>query len=154
MIDTPQIVQTDARFTAVIHLTVPRGEMRTVMGPGIGEVMAAVKSQGIGPAGPWFTHHFKMHPATFDFQICVPVTAPVHPVGRVTAGTWPAMKMVRTVLHGGYEGLAGAWGEFNAWIKANGHQPAADFYECYVAGPESSPDPAHWRTELSRPLTG
>ena len=40
------------------------------MGSGITEVMAAVKAQGIGPAGLWFTHHRKMDPATFDFEIC------------------------------------------------------------------------------------
>ena len=42
MIDPPQIVQTDARQTAVIRLTIPRAEIRNVMGPGIGELMAAV----------------------------------------------------------------------------------------------------------------
>ena len=53
------------------------------MGAGIGEAMAAVKAQGIGPAGPWFAHHLKMTPETFDFDICVPVSAPVTAVGRV-----------------------------------------------------------------------
>lgn len=152
MIDTPKIVQTAAQHTAVIHLTVPRSEMQTVMGPGITEVMAAVKAQGIGPAGPWFTHHLKMNPATFDFEICVPVTAPVTPVGRVKAGEWPAMRVAQTVSHGGYENLGNAWGEFIAWLEANGYKFGPDLYECYVAGPESSSDPANWRTELNKPL--
>ena len=26
-------------------------------------------------------------------------------------------------------------------------------WECYTSGPESSPDPGKWRTELNRPLT-
>ena len=77
MLDTPQIAQTTTQLTAVIHLTIPREEMRNVMGPGIAELMAAVAAQGIGPTGPWFTHHLKMDPATFDFEIGVPVTAPV-----------------------------------------------------------------------------
>ncbi len=152
MIDTPQIIQTTALHAAIIHLTIPRSEMRTAMGPGIGEVMAAVKAQGIGPAGSWFTHHLKMDPATFDFEICVPVTTPVKPVGRVKAGEWPAMTVVRTVLCGGYEGLGVAWGEFGTWLQANGHKTGSDLYECYTAGPESGPDPANWRTELSKRL--
>src|SRR5258706_2207156 len=73
MIDTPQITQTTATLTALIYLMIPRSELRSVMGPGISEVIAAVKAQGIGPTGPWFTHHLKMDPATFDFEICVPV---------------------------------------------------------------------------------
>ena len=94
-----------------------------------------------------------MHPDIFDFEISVPVTAPVAAAGRVKPGQWPAMKVARTLYHGPYEGLGEAWGEFMDWIKANGHTPRADLYECYVAGPESSPDPATWRTELNRPLT-
>jgi effector-binding domain-containing protein len=152
MIDAPQVLQTTAQLTAFIHVTIPRSEIRAVMGPGIGEVMAAVKAQGIGPTGPWFTHHLRMDPATFDFEICVPVTAPVTPVGRVKAGRRPAMKVARTVFHGDYQNLSAAWDEFDTWIKANGHQPSPDLYECYFAGPESSSDPANWRTELHRPL--
>jgi len=94
MIDTPKIVQSVARQTAVIRLEIPRAEIRTVMGPAIAEVIAAVTAQGIGPA----------------------------------------------------------WAELNAWIAAAGHKAAPGLWECYVAGPESAPDPAKWRTELNRPL--
>lgn len=86
MIDTPQITEITAQLAATIHLSIPRSEIRSAMGVGIAEVMAAVKAQGIGPAGPLFTHHLKMDPATFDFEICGPVTAPLAPVGRVKPG--------------------------------------------------------------------
>ena len=154
MLDTPEIVQTAAQPIAIIHITVARSEIRNVMGPGRSELMAAVAAQGIAPAGPWFTHHLRMDPDIFDFEIGVPVAAPVAAIGRVKPGQSPAMTVARTVFHGGYEGLGAAWGEFNAWIAANGHKPGPDFWECYVMGPESSPDPATWRTELSRPLIG
>ena len=154
MLDTPQIAETAARPTAIIHLTVPRDEIQTVMGPGLGELMAAIAAQGIAPAGPWFTHHLRMHPDVFDFEIGVPVTGPVAASGRMKPSEWPAMKVARTVYHGPYEGLGAAWGEFVAWIVAQGRSPAADLWECYVAGPESSPDPATWRTEFYRPLVG
>ena len=154
MIDTPRITQAAAQRTALIRLTVPRKEIRNVMGPGIGELRAAVAAQGIAPAGPWFTHHLRMDPEIFDFEICVPVTAPVAAVGRVEAGQLPAATVARTVFHGSYEGLPSAWGEFDAWIAAEGHTPGPDLWECYVAGPESNPDPTTWCTELNRPLLG
>jgi effector-binding domain-containing protein len=154
MIDTPHITQTAAQQTAIIHLTIPRDEIQNVMGPGLSELMAAIAAQGIAPAGPWFTHHLRMDPDTFDFEIGVPVTAPVTAAGRMKAGQLPATKVARTIFHGNYEGLGAAWGEFDAWIAAQGHTPGADLWECYVAGPESNPDPATWRTELNRPLTG
>ena len=53
MIDTPQIVHTAAQSTAIIRLTVPRDQMRTVMGPGIDELMSTLRAQGIVPSGPW-----------------------------------------------------------------------------------------------------
>ena len=127
-------------------------EIRNVMGPGYQEVMAAVAAQDIGSAGPWFTHHLRMDPEVFDFEIGVPVSGPVAPTGRVEAGQFPAATVARTVYHGGYEGLPDAWGEFEAWIAAEGLTTASDLWEVYAAGPESSDDPAEWRTELYRPL--
>jgi len=152
MIDTPRIVRTAAQPTAVIHLTIPREEVRKVMGPGRQELMAAVAAQGIAATGPWFTHHLKMDPGIFDFEIGVPVAAPIVAAGRVQPSQLPAVTVARTVYHGDYEGLAGAWRELDSWIAAEGHQRSPDLWECYVAGPESNPDPASWRTELSRPL--
>lgn len=153
MIDTPQIVPTDARITAKIRLTVPRADIRNVMEPGIKEVINTLAAQGIAPAGPLFTHHLRVDPDIFDFEICVPVTTPVVATGRVQPGHLPAAaKVARTVYHGPYEQLGEAWGKFINWIVSNGHTPAADLWESYVTGPESSPDPATWRTELYRPL--
>jgi effector-binding domain-containing protein len=153
MLDKPRIVQTEAQLTAVIRLTVARAKIQSVMGPAIGEVMAALAAQGRAPAGPVFSHHLRMDPEVFDFEVGVPVTAPVAATGRVKASRLPAATVARAVYHGGYEGLGAAWGEFGKWIAAEGHTPASDLWERYVAGPESSPDPATWRTELNRPLT-
>jgi effector-binding domain-containing protein len=72
----------------------------------------------------------------------------------VEPGERPAARVARTVYHGPYVGLGPAWGEFGAWIAAEGHTPAPDLWECYLTGPESGPDPSGWRTELNRPLAG
>lgn len=152
VIDVPMVTETTPQLAAAIHLMVPRNEIRSVMGPGLNEIMAAVQSQGIGPTGPWFTHHLKMNSATFDFEICVPVSAPVKPVGRVVSRQIPAVRVARTVYQGPYEQLADGWKAFDSWMAASGHKPAQDLYECYAVGPESSPDASQWRTELRRPL--
>lgn len=152
MIDEPQIVQTEAVQTAFIHVTIPREKIQEVMGPGYMEVMAALAVQGVTPTGPWFTHHLKMDPATFDFEICVPVDAPIKPAGRVQAGQLEARKIARTVYHGGYEGLSDGWVQFEDWIKKHGHAAAPDLWEIYTIGPESGPDSSKWQTVLNRPL--
>ena len=148
----PQILQTKTQQIASIHLTIPRKEIRKVMGPGIQELRAALAAQGIAPAGPWFNHHLKMDPNVFDFEISMPVATPVVAVGRVKPGTLSAATVARTVYRGPYEGLGDAWSDLTAWVVAEGHTPAPNLWECYLVGPESDPDPAVWRTELNRPL--
>ena len=153
MLATPQIVKTEAQRAAVIHLTVPRSEMMKFFGPAVGELMSALAVQGIEPIGAVFAHHLKMSPDNFDFELGVKVAAPVKPAGRMKPGQLPAAKVARSVYSGPYEGLPAAWGEFNKWMKANGHAQAEDLWEVYSVGPQSSPDPANWRTELNRPLS-
>jgi len=152
MLDEPQIVQTAAQAIAMVRLTVPRAEIQNVMGPGLTELRAAVSAQGIAIVGPWFTHHLLMDPAVFDYEICVAVASPIAAAGRIQPSVRPAMKVARTVYRGGFEGLGAAWGEFNAWVAAEGLEPAKDLWEVYLAGPESSSDASKWATQLDRPL--
>jgi effector-binding domain-containing protein len=152
MLETPHITHAEARPAAVIHLTIPRSQIQQVMGPAIGEVMAAVKAQGAGPAGAVFAHYLSMPSDMFDFEVGVPVSAPVTAAGRVQPGQLPGGRVARTVYQGNYDGLGSNWGEFQRWIKEQGHAIAPGLWEVYARGPESNPDPATWRTELNQPL--
>ena len=154
MIESPRIVQVEQVLTAAIHLTVPRSQIQQVMGPAIAEVMGVVAAQGAGPAGPWLTHHLRMDPVTFDLEVCVPVTRPVEPAGRVVPSSLPAARVAQAVYCGPYEGLGAAWGEFRAWITAQGLTPGPSLWEVYQVNPANSVDPATWRTVLHQPLEG
>ncbi len=150
LIDAPQIVQTAAQHTALIHLVIPKDQIQELMGPGIEELMSTVGSQGIQIIGPWFTHHNRMSPDQWDFEISVPVASPIKAAGRVKPGTWPAMKMVRTHYRGPFEQLGEAWGEFDGWTEANKINTDDELWEVYLVGPESGPDSSKWTTQLSR----
>ena len=152
MIDTPAITTTREQATAVIHLSIPRAEIQQAMGPAHQELFSTLAAQGLTPAGSWFSHHFRMDPATFDFEVGVPVSGAVTPTGRVASSRLPATRVAHTVYRGGYEGLGAAWGEFDAWIKREGLKPTGALWEIYAAGPESESDPSAWRTELNRPI--
>lgn len=152
MIETPQITEFGPQQIAMIRLTVPAAEIQKVMGPGFMEIMGVLAAQGIAPTGPWFTRHVRDPGAVFDFAICVPVGKAVEPSGRVEPGELPATRVARTVLHGNYSGLANGWKELRAWIATQGHARQEGLLERYVKGPESSEDPADWRTELIQPL--
>lgn len=152
MVDTPQVITTDAQQTAAIPFVIPRAEMPKVMGPAFQELMTVLAHQGLAPMGPWFTYHRRLDPELFDFEIAIPVATAVQASGRVVPSSVPAATVARAVHRGPYEGLAAAWGELEQWVERNGHRPRGDFWERYVAGPESSSDPAQWRTELNRVL--
>lgn len=152
MIGTPEIVYTDEQLTAVIHLIVPCAEIVNVMEPAIAEVLTVLAAQGVAPAGPCFSYHLKRPSDTFDFEVGFPVSGAIIPAGRVRMSKLPAAKVVRTIFRGNYEGLGAAWGEFCAWIVAEGLTVQDRFWECYALGPETNPDPEQWRTELIRLL--
>jgi effector-binding domain-containing protein len=153
MMETPRIVQTDAQLTAVIQFTIPREEIQAVMDPAIAEIMQVVTAKGVGPTGPVFSHHFRIVPGIFDFEVGVPVLAPFAPDGRVKPSALPAATVARTTYYGPYDGLGTAWRWLSDWIHTERYTPAEDLWECYIAGPETSRKSADWRTELNRPLT-
>ncbi|MFN7982100.1 MAG: SRPBCC domain-containing protein [Vicinamibacterales bacterium] len=150
--DSPHVIDMPAQHAAAIHLTIPRSDIQKVMGPTLQELHAVVAAQGITPSGPWFTHHLEMTPDTFNFEVCVPVSAAISETGRVVNRDFPARRVARRVYRGGYEGLSSAWSELMQWIDAQGHTAAPDLFECYVAGPETGAPASEWRTELTRPL--
>ena len=127
MIGTPEITETRPRAAAVIHVTVPRDEIRTVVPVAIREILATLSGQGIAPAGPLFDHHLKTSEQAFDFEVGFPIVAPMQPTGRVKNGELPGGRIARAVMSGDYEGLAKAWAEFREWMKREGHVSRGDF---------------------------
>ena len=152
MIDTPHIVQSAQLRTAAVPVVVPRSEIQQVFPPAVNELLAAMREQGIEPAGPLFSYHRKMPSEVFDMEIGFPVDDDVKVSGRVVASTLPALKVVRTIYRGPMEGLASAWGELKNWAVAEGLATRPFIWENYLVGPGNTPDPSAWQTELNLPL--
>lgn len=154
MLEPIQVLTTQAQKAAVICLSAHPAELPRVMGPAFPELLQAVAAQDVAPAGPVFSHFLKMTPELFEFEIGVPVASDIEPAGRVRPGQLPAATVVQTVYQGPYEGLPGAWGQFDRLVDEAGHQKLGELWEEYIYGPESSPDPATWRTRLNRLVNG
>jgi effector-binding domain-containing protein len=152
MIETPQILELPARQIATVRMLMPRNEIEKHMDPAVRELYATAAAQGIAPAGPFFTHHFRRPTDSFDFEAGIPVERRISAAGRVQNSVWPAMRVARTVYQGGYEGLGSAWGEFIQWVAQQKLETSQELWEVYLRGPESSPDASTWRTELNLPL--
>ena len=150
--DGPSVIDMPAQHAAAIHITVPRREIQQVMGPTLQELHGVLAAQGLTPSGPWFTHHLEMTPDTFNFEVCIPVSAALTETGRVVNRSFSTRRAARVVYRGGYEGLSSAWGGLMQWIDAQGFTAAPDLFECYAAGPETGAPASEWRTELMRPL--
>jgi effector-binding domain-containing protein len=151
MLEPLQIVETESRPVAVVHLVVPRTEVQTVMFGAIDEVHRVLAAQEISPASPVFTHHLRMDPLVFDFEVGVAVATPVEATGRVLTSQLPETTVARTVYHGPYEQLGQAWSEFDALLAAQGYTLGEDLWECYLA-PGQGSDASELRTELNRPI--
>lgn len=152
MIDSPKLVDSPKRLVAAIRLTIPKDHIQQEIGSAIGEAMSVVAEQGIEVVGPWFCAHDRMDPIEWDFDVCVEVATPVVPQGRVKPGVLEPARVVQTNYRGPYEGLGEGWGEFEAWIAANGFVGALNLFERYCVGPESGDDGSVYVTELNRPL--
>ena len=152
MIDTPQIVTTQPLTIAKIYAKIPTSAIQQEMGKLVQELIQSIRAQNVEITGPWLTHHFRRPAEFFDFEVCIPVTSEVKANGRMEPGVWPAMKVVRTIYHGGYEGLPSAWGELMAWIGSNDVKISEEIWERYLINPDSEKDSSKWQTELNRPI--
>lgn len=149
MITPPEVINTQEIATAVIPLVVPGREMPKYMDPAIKELIKTITSQGIRITGPMFSYHHRRPSDTFDFEIGFEVSKAVEPEGRVINGKLPAVKVVRSVYQGPYDGLAQAWPELQTWVRKNGHGETGKFWERYLTNPDEVKDPKHYRTELN-----
>lgn len=151
MISTPEIISTLETATAVIPLMIPGRDMPKYMDPAIQEIIKTITEQGVQIAGPMFSYHHRRPSDTFDFEIGFPVSKAINPPsgGRVVNSKLPAVKVVRSVYTGPYEGLAQAWTALQKWVRENGHGENGKFWEAYLTNPDEVKDPNKYRTELN-----
>jgi len=158
MIEPPELTTCWQEAAAVIHIRCPRDRIQAEVPPAITEILAAISEQGLAPQGVLFMHHLTMSSTHFDVEVGYPVGTALRAQGRVYPGVLPAARVARTIYHGPYEGLFGAWDAFGKRLKRDGlvdaHvlSPIRTLWERYLVGPESSSDPGQWRTQLNLPL--
>ena len=149
MITKPELVTTSEVLSAAIHLTIPGRDMPKYMDPAIQEIIKVLADQGMQPAGPMFSYHYRRPSDTFDFEIGFEVAKAIATAGRVMNSKLPAVKVARAVYEGPYEGLAEAWGELQKWVREQKLSETGRFWERYLTNPAEVTDPKKYRTELN-----
>lgn len=152
MIDTPEIVLSQKRDIAVIPLEIARDEMQRAFGDAVKELMETLARQGISPSGALLARYFEITRDGFDFEVGVPVAENVETEGRVMASSLPEAKVARTVHHGDYEALPGAWEALGAWMEDRGLPRETGGWETYIVGPDATDEASEWKTELCWPI--
>lgn len=72
----------------------------------------------------------------------------------VLNGMMPVQQVIKTTLNGDYKYLRGAWDRANSYIAENNLQVAesGQSFEVYKIGPDETPNPAEWVTEIFIPV--
>lgn len=149
----PHIAHQPHQRAAVIRLIFPRPEFHAQIAFALAELLSALAEQRLVPAGPLFAHYLRMTPTLFDLELGLPIPSTVRAFGRVDPGQLPACTVARTLHHGPWSSLPGAWQEFDRWVATEPrHTASTDLWEHFHTTPDTIADPAHHRTELLRRL--
>lgn len=73
---------------------------------------------------------------------------------EILNGMMPVQQVIKTTLNGDYKYLRGAWDRANNYIVENSLQVAgsSQSFEVYKTGPDETPNPAEWITEIYIPV--
>ena len=147
----PEIRHQPMRETAIVVVDVPPDELPPAIGVAMGEVEAAMRTAGVGLAGPPFARYLAFEPR-IRAEIGFPVLRPAPHVGRVFPGRLPGGRVATIVHIGSYDGLEATYGVLTRWLAELGLSPTGPLWEVYWSDPDAEPDPATWRTEIFAPV--
>lgn len=148
MIDQPAVATISPRPAAVIRMTIPKETLDENLGPAVGELIATLTAQGLGPAGPLYCLHHRTSPEVYDFEVGFPAEGEVQPAGRVTAGQIPGWTVAHTTVTGPRTELPKAWARFASWVREEGLRAHDEQLEIFLKGPETGADPSEFVTQL------
>ena len=110
-------------------------------------------SNNVTMAGKPFVifHKWDLENDTVMFSCCIPTTSRIETSGsNILTGQLQPFKAVKTVLKGDYVNSEEAWNTTMAYIKENNLVEPINgpVLEIYVTDLKSTPNPAHWITEI------
>ena len=140
--------------TAVIRSVVPLAELANFFDRSFTTLAAVTSAQNVALTGPAFALYRGAPSDTADLEVGFPTAQPVEPIDGVDVGSLPAGRAARLVHHGSYDELGSSWARLERWMRDEGLEPAAFFWEVYVTQPSPDMDPADLRTELIWPVAG
>ncbi|WP_225753995.1 GyrI-like domain-containing protein [Actinotalea sp. Marseille-Q4924] len=134
-----EVVELPPRPAAVVRRAVTRPEdVGGFVATALGEVMAAVRRQGVLPAGPPFTRYGATTNGHLDVEVGLPTSTPVRDTGRVAAAELPGGRAVRTRHVGPHTGVGAAHEAVSRWMAEHGLAARDLPWESYLDGPDAA----------------
>lgn len=92
--------------------------------------------------------------AIYSVSVFTPSLVITPSESEVFNGMMPVQQVIKTTLNGDYKYLRGAWDRANNYIAENNLQIAKSggSFEVYKIGPDETPNPAEWVTEIYIPV--
>jgi effector-binding domain-containing protein len=148
------LIELQEQSVAGVRQRIRMDEITTIFDTRFQEVLQALRSAGVAPAGaPYARYHGEVG-ETVDVEVGFPVEQPFAGSGDVVGETLPAVRAVEAVHEGAYDSLKNTYEAVERWMGERDLKPLDQSWEIYEAGPESDPDPATWRTRVVFPVTG
>jgi DNA-binding transcriptional MerR regulator len=139
---------------AAIGMAIPWGQFDKVVGPGFQEIVNHLGGIGATITGTplllyrWPDATTTGEGAEGELEIAIPVATPILESDRVKNQVVPGGVVACTTHVGPYDEISGAFQAIQAWLQEFGHESAGICWEVYVTDPQSTPDPADYRTDV------
>ena len=137
--------------TAAVRATLTADGIGDWIGDAYGAVAHVIAASGLSPIGPPYARYHRGN-GSIDVEAGFPIADRVREDGPVVAASLPGGTAIVTTHVGPYDQMEPAYDALRAWAADHGYVCVGDAWETYFSDPASTPDPAHWRTEIVQPV--
>jgi len=149
---TIEVEQQPREPYVAVRTTVRMADIGEHMGLLFGQLFEWLGTNNVTPIGPPFARYLAVGPEEVEFEVGVPVGAPVAASAPFIAGVRPETAVAKTLHVGPYDGMEAAYTAVMDWLGENGKLVTGAMWEVYESDPDQEPDPAKWRTWVYFPI--
>lgn len=153
--DTVEIerITVASRTVLGVRETVQPEDLSEFFGRAFERAQSAIRDQGAIVAGPPVAVYRGDPEHGFDVLAGFPVMGAVQGSAGVEVTELPSGQAIAAIHIGSYDAMGETYATVTSWMQDRHLTPAEPMWEEYLAGPETSPDPAGWRTRIVFPLS-
>ncbi|MEU3764869.1 GyrI-like domain-containing protein [Amycolatopsis keratiniphila] len=149
-----ELTELDSIDAAHLRCHTTTADIGESVGMGLDALYTFVSEAGTTPNGP----PQAAYPGDFqpgeelDLDLYLPVSGGFPSQGDIDIVTLDGGPAARTSHHGPYDKIGAAYEAVYEWVRESGRQSAGAPRELYLCGPDSTPDPADYITDVVLPL--